>query len=855
MRKLFSILSLVLLSVAIIYGQAAVNNPLTGSDGTATISMAVGLDLTATDCIDPALGEAELPPLPPDGVFDIRFKLPASCGSNNGVLLDYRNAPAFPYTGTVQHNLHIQRAVAGTAVDLTYDLVTGATMTVSDQFGGVIYTSGPLTGTGTLTITGAGANLSDFYVTMGYDNVGPVGPAPVFAIDPTSYAFGDVFTGSSANTTASISNTGTGDLTVQQPAAVGAFSVTGPFPITIAEGGAPVDVTITFAPTTAGAQQADLVFDHNAAGSPFLFHVTGTGVGPEPIFRVVPTSLNFGNKPPLSSNNLTVTVYNDGVLDPLIISSATIAAPEFVVNPTSANIPSGGSQIFTVTFTPPAVGNYTGTLVFDDNAGGPHNVGLSGNGYIPPAVYGLVFDSISVHRYENASYSNNLDLLSTDGDLHALQFRLLTNMETDDDILLTYQSIQKGAAISGSNWILETNVRRGTIHANGASEDTIYVLLYNINNTGDLAMGNYPGLFTVNYKVAKLPPTITEQKSTFRIFNAEGSSIEGNPIAVTPSRDLLTVYVDAAGGGYGDVNGDGCVDILDLIMVVDHIVGRDSLTGDFFTRADIAPWVSGDPAPTPDGVVNVQDLSVIQNIILTGQYPNGQPVGSCSYVAMPKISGDADAKVTLYINTEGISAFLDSKVDIRGAQIEFGNISNDLNNLVINTDLGQGFYMKVNNLLRTLMYDRLANKYIEAGQHFLADMPFRITSPNDITVEKIILVDMNRNKVQNIQVEIINGSAPPLPLDYVLFQNYPNPFNPTTTVKFQVPQTSNVTVTVYNMLGQEVRTLFTGQVQRGTYSVQWDGMNDSGVKMSSGTYIYRMKAGEFVQSKKMILLK
>ncbi len=57
------------------------------------------------------------------------------------------------------------------------------------------------------------------------------------------------------------------------------------------------------------------------------------------------------------------------------------------------------------------------------------------------------------------------------------------------------------------------------------------------------------------------------------------------------------------------------------------------------------------------------------------------------------------------------------------------------------------------------------------------------------------------------------------------------------------------------MLGQEIRTLFTGVTQRGTYTVQWDGLNDAGSKMSSGSYIYRMTAGEFVQSKKMILLK
>jgi len=93
------------------------------------------------------------------------------------------------------------------------------------------------------------------------------------------------------------------------------------------------------------------------------------------------------------------------------------------------------------------------------------------------------------------------------------------------------------------------------------------------------------------------------------------------------------------------------------------------------------------------------------------------------------------------------------------------------------------------------------------------------------------------------------------PSDYALFQNYPNPFNPSTSVRFQVPQTSSVTVKIYDMLGQEVRTLFTGEVVRGIYAANWNGLNDAGLQMSSGSYIYKMVAGDFVQSKKMVLLK
>ena len=236
-------------------------------------------------------------------------------------------------------------------------------------------------------------------------------------------------------------------------------------------------------------------------------------------------------------------------------------------------------------------------------------------------------------------------------------------------------------------------------------------------------------------------------------------------------------------------------------------------------------------------------------------YPSGVVVNGCSYSAMHKVTGDVDATVTLYINKDGITAYLSSQVDIRGAQIEFGNVTNNPANLVINTGLGEGYYLRTGQVLKTLMYDRLGQKYIEAGDHMMADMPFVLQNPEGVSLENLILVDMNNHKLQNIQVEINYGTPPSLPLDYVLFQNYPNPFNPTTTVQFQVPQTSDVTIQIYDMLGQLVRTLYSNHVLRGTYSVSWDGMNSSGVRMSSGTYIYRMTAGSFIQSKKMVLLK
>ncbi|MGD8781095.1 MAG: FlgD immunoglobulin-like domain containing protein, partial [Ignavibacteria bacterium] len=94
-----------------------------------------------------------------------------------------------------------------------------------------------------------------------------------------------------------------------------------------------------------------------------------------------------------------------------------------------------------------------------------------------------------------------------------------------------------------------------------------------------------------------------------------------------------------------------------------------------------------------------------------------------------------------------------------------------------------------------------------------------------------------------------------LPTEYSLSQNYPNPFNPTTNIRYTLPQNSNVVLKIFDMLGREVRTLVNTQQNAGSHDVYWNGDNNFGVKVSSGTYIYMIKAGDFFEAKKMVLLK
>ena len=95
----------------------------------------------------------------------------------------------------------------------------------------------------------------------------------------------------------------------------------------------------------------------------------------------------------------------------------------------------------------------------------------------------------------------------------------------------------------------------------------------------------------------------------------------------------------------------------------------------------------------------------------------------------------------------------------------------------------------------------------------------------------------------------------PLPDKFHLCQNYPNPFNPATTITFDIPVKSHVTLEIFNILGQKVRLLINETKSAGTYSINWDGTDRFGTRTATGIYFYRLKTEKFTQTRKMLLLK
>jgi len=102
------------------------------------------------------------------------------------------------------------------------------------------------------------------------------------------------------------------------------------------------------------------------------------------------------------------------------------------------------------------------------------------------------------------------------------------------------------------------------------------------------------------------------------------------------------------------------------------------------------------------------------------------------------------------------------------------------------------------------------------------------------------------------QVSIIDET---LPITYNLHNAYPNPFNPVTTLRYDLPEDGFVNITIYDMMGRVVSNLVSSRQNAGYKSIQWNATNNHGKPVSAGVYLYQIQAGEFVQTKKMVLLK
>jgi len=144
------------------------------------------------------------------------------------------------------------------------------------------------------------------------------------------------------------------------------------------------------------------------------------------------------------------------------------------------------------------------------------------------------------------------------------------------------------------------------------------------------------------------------------------------------------------------------------------------------------------------------------------------------------------------------------------------------------------------------------------GEYRAAELEFRVKGSNAGVEFGLDEVEVVNTSFVDLPVEwVIKPGVDNLPAEFALSQNYPNPFNATTAISYQLSGVSphRTTLKVYNIAGQEVRTLVDEEQASGYYSVSWDGRDGLSKEVSSGIYFYRLQAGSYTETKKMVLLK
>ena len=324
----------------------------------------------------------------------------------------------------------------------------------------------------------------------------------------------------------------------------------------------------------------------------------------------------------------------------------------------------------------------------------------------------------------------------------------------------------------------------------------------------------------------------------------------------------------------GDINIDASINVGDLTTIIDDIIGKITLTGSDSAAADI----------NSDGVIDIRDVILMRDRVLTGNWTqhvpdsifalSRPPSGKTSSVSLHDVPrGIADTSSgnlvalagNLEVTQNGMRLNLTNNQPIKGLQyvIHMKNPPTIQKPDVIyqRANMMTVLVFRTDTTLRIIAYN-LNNTPIQPGDGAIFRLPIPPGKAADIdtSMSEMIVSEGPNNFAMVMPFIDVKTAAPgAYPTTYSLEQNYPNPFNNSTIIYYEVPdmpgKLAHVTLQVFNILGQKVKTLVKEDKEPGRYFTVWDGSNDGGQKVASGVYFYRLVWKESQNVKKMLLLK
>lgn len=261
--------------------------------------------------------------------------------------------------------------------------------------------------------------------------------------------------------------------------------------------------------------------------------------------------------------------------------------------------------------------------------------------------------------------------------------------------------------------------------------------------------------------------------------------------------------------------------------------------------------ISKEPAYklTVDNVSNVSPNAVEFDIYLqqtnSKEAPFNYIIGQYFFNFNPDVANGGKLTYSI-VRSELPTAFIPRNPSVSGNQLRLAmNAVGSKENLPVISDKAPG----------TL----IARMRLETSAETMKDVPLELVNRSgtenpytkifSYTDNKIIDIT-NQEEVATDNLQLPGNTNVEIPKEFAIAQNYPNPFNPTTSISFDIPNLSEVKLSVYDLTGREIAVLVNETLEPGSYSYKWNAS-----QLSSGIYFYRINAGSFVQTKKMVLIK
>ena len=612
-------------------------------------------------------------------------------------------------------------------------------------------------------------------------------------------------------------------------------------------------------------------------------------------------SYNYGNKAINSNSDIVFTIHNTaaGVLSvttPLTLGGADAGQFSIQSQP-SATVAANDSTTFTIRFTPTSTGAKTATMAItnSDTDENPYNLTLNGNGNTPPTGGN---DEITIYEDETYTFAVS-DFTFSDPDTDTFDGIQLQSLETAGT--LTYNGIDaatsldypdmtklKFAPASNANGSPYATFTFKVIDNNGGYSTASYTMTINVNPLPDIPLVIRNVGFTIEeggtytFSDNNLKFIDNDGPSFSLIYNIVQAPLHGTLQSTGPSGSIT--QNDIANGDITYIhNGDESTTDSFSFTVQDS-EGNLSIETTFqITVLGIndPPVISPIPAITmnEDEIYSLNTsswlefvsdpdnpISILSYVISTGSFISVSQTDPTQWNIIPAANYFGNTEISLTVSDDSTSVTSIIQVTVQPI--------NDLPELVGLPDsllipFGGNTSFTVNGTdLETasnlLTFEVTFTEGITAAYNDISGT-VTVTAVSGFSGESLLTVSVSDTDGGTTSSEIVVkvGDSPTgleringIPEDYTLYQNYPNPFNPTTTILYGIPSSTDnlsvqhVQLKIYDILGSEVETLINEELVPGYYERTWNASN-----VSSGIYMCVLRAGSYLEVRKMLLIK